>query len=78
MREGCDDFNKLEFLHVIKSMRKEAFKQSTIKSAFRKSGIWPLNARIVLDKLPTVDRPVTPLLLAEVIPLSPATLVTAI
>ena len=26
VREGCNNFNKLEFLHVIKSMRKEAFK----------------------------------------------------
>jgi hypothetical protein len=39
VREGCNDFNKLEFLYAIKSMRKDAFKQSTIKSAFKKLGI---------------------------------------
>jgi hypothetical protein len=39
MRKSYNNFNKLEFLYAIKSMRKEAFKQSTIKSAFRKLGI---------------------------------------
>jgi hypothetical protein len=60
VRLGGSDFNKVEFLHTIKSMRKDAFKTSTIISAFRLSGIWPINAQIVLSKLRTIDRPVTP------------------
>jgi len=80
VREGCDDFNRVEFLHCIKDMRKDAFKRSTIQSAFKKSGIWPLNASIVLDKLPTIDRPVTPLPSALQIPdpATPPTPVTAL
>jgi hypothetical protein len=41
VRLGGSDFNKVEFLNAIKSMRKDAFKTSTIISAFKLSVIWP-------------------------------------
>ena len=51
-RTRCEVFNKLEFLAAIKTIRKQTFKYQTIKSAFRATGIWPLNPNIVIDKLP--------------------------
>jgi hypothetical protein len=54
VRLGGSDFNKVEFLHAIKSLRKDAFKTSTIISAFKQSGIWPLNAEVVLSKLRSI------------------------
>ena len=50
-RAGCPDFNKLEFLAAITSIRRQAFKPSTIVSAFRKTGLIPYNPEIVLERL---------------------------
>ena len=78
VRQGTEDFNKVEFLHAIRSIRNKAFKTSTIQSGFRKSGIWPLDENQVLDRLPTVadDRvtpPPPPLLSCELSPPTPVT-----
>lgn len=74
VRDGTEDFNKVEFLHVIKEIRYEAFKSLIVKYAFRKAGIWPINAEIVLSKI----RPKTPPPQAESDePSTPATLYTA-
>lgn len=40
-REGCTDFNKLEFLHVIHDVRRHTFKPSTVQKAFEFAGVWP-------------------------------------
>jgi len=50
-RTGCSDFNKIEFLAAIGSIREKAFKRSTIISAFKKTGLIPYNPCIVLSKL---------------------------
>ncbi|KAF2194150.1 hypothetical protein K469DRAFT_709657 [Zopfia rhizophila CBS 207.26] len=79
VRHGTDDFNKVKFLHYIYRIRKQAFKPATIKSAFKKTGIWPLNGDIVIDRLPTVDvRRATPPPPPTTIPVSPPTPVSAV
>jgi len=65
-RTGCSDFNKLEFLSAITSIREQAFKESTIISSFRRTCLIPYNPAIVLSRLPesvyvpSYDPPVTP------------------
>ncbi|KAF2189448.1 hypothetical protein K469DRAFT_700638 [Zopfia rhizophila CBS 207.26] len=79
VRHGTDDFNKVEFLYYIHWIRKQAFKPATIKSAFKKTGIWPLNGDIVIDRLLTVDvRRATPPPPSTTIPVSPPTPVSAV
>lgn len=51
VRDGLTEITKLEFLSVIEGVRKEAFKATTIKSAFKKTGIHPYNPDIVLRPL---------------------------
>ena len=51
VRDGVSNITKLEFLAIIQQIRKEAFKRTTILSAFKKTGIWPLNPQLVLEKL---------------------------
>jgi hypothetical protein len=56
VRDGLTNITKIEFLSCIEDERRQAFKSSTILSAFRKTGIWPYNPEIVLktmkDRLP--------------------------
>jgi hypothetical protein len=67
-RTGCSDFNKLEFLSAIASIRRQAFKRTTILSSFRRTGLIPYNPEIVLARLqeysplnqPTSPRPILP------------------
>jgi len=47
---------KVEFLSEVKHIRHQTFKRSTIKTAFRKAGLWPLNPHEVLNKLPPLPR----------------------
>ena len=54
-RTGCEAFNKLEFLAALETIRKQTFKNQTIKSAFRTTGIWPFNPKIVIEKLRPED-----------------------
>jgi hypothetical protein len=49
------DFKKVEFLHALPNIRDKAFTESTIKSAFRKSGLVPYNPNVVLDSLPDLE-----------------------
>jgi hypothetical protein len=51
IRDGLLNITKLEFLSCIGDVRKQAFKRSTILSAFRKTGIWPLDSQKVLPAL---------------------------
>jgi len=60
-RSGCTEFNKLEFLQAISSIRDATFKQSTIKSGWAQAGIWPWDPQKALHKvqeeLPTTPPP---------------------
>ena len=49
VRDGVINITKLEFLGCIQQVRKQAFKRETILSAFRKTGISPLNPQVVLE-----------------------------
>ena len=51
VRDGITQITKLEFLRLIQQIRKQAFKESTIRSAFKKTGIMPFNPGIILEKL---------------------------
>ena len=43
VRDGLVNITKLEFLSCIEDVRRQAFKESTILSAFQKTGIWLTN-----------------------------------
>jgi len=58
-RTGCSDFNKIEFLAAIDSIRVQAFKHSTILSVFRKCGLIPYSTSIILSKLQESTPPPT-------------------
>ncbi|PWW79745.1 hypothetical protein C7212DRAFT_157020 [Tuber magnatum] len=50
-RTSCSDFNKVEFLPAITSIRQQVFKRSTILSAFHKTGLILCNPDLVLSHL---------------------------
>lgn len=50
-RWGGDADDKRNFFRIIKTVRKETFKSSTIKSSFKDTGLWPFNAKIVPDQI---------------------------
>ena len=49
-RSGCSEFNKIEFLNAIDSIRSLTFKPTTIFSAFKETGIISFDPSIVLEK----------------------------
>ena len=51
VRLGDTQFSKLEFLAAFQTMRTQTFKSSTIRHAFRETGIVPLNPEMVLAKI---------------------------
>lgn len=51
VRDGLTSITKLEFLGCIQGVRNQAFKESTIKSAFEKTGIYPFHPHRVLKVL---------------------------
>jgi hypothetical protein len=51
VRDGCANITKIEFLSVIQEVRRKAFKEETILSAFRKSGLVPYNPLVVLRRI---------------------------
>ncbi len=51
IRMGNRDYNWMDFFTDIERIRRQTFKESTIKSSFKKTGIWPFNLEIVLQKL---------------------------
>ena len=73
---GSSDFNKLEFFAALSSIRKQIFKQTTILSAFRQTGLIPFSPDIVLSKLPatTPSPPSTPPPAAPELPTVPLTI----
>jgi hypothetical protein len=50
-RLGCTDYNKLEFLADFERFRRQALRPETIVSAVQKTGIYPINIAVVLDKV---------------------------
>jgi DDE superfamily endonuclease/Tc5 transposase DNA-binding domain len=68
-RMGNRDYSRVDFFADIEGIRNQTFKELTIKSAFKKTGIWPFNPEIVLQKLkefeppqrtPTPETPLSP------------------
>ena len=60
-RTGCSDFNNVELLHALRSIREPTFKKNTILTAFRKTGLLPFAPKIVLKQLRKApSRPTTP------------------
>jgi hypothetical protein len=60
------DYNIASFLRDLSSIRTDTFKTSTVKSAFRKSGMWPISMKTVIEKMkiyspPQLDEPSVPL-----------------
>jgi DDE superfamily endonuclease len=51
IRIGDTKFSKIEFLAVLKNIRRQTFKQSTILSAFRRTDIVPFDPKRVLAPL---------------------------
>jgi hypothetical protein len=60
IRDGLINITKIEFLSCIQQVRIQAFKQSTILSAFRKTGIHPFNPHPVLQILAARQAQKTP------------------
>ena len=56
-RTGCGDFNKLEFLAAIDSIRQQTFKRNSILSSFRECGLVPYRPSIVLAKVQEYEAP---------------------
>ena len=52
----CDDFNKIEFLEALGSIRAKTFKISTILSVFKETGLYSYNPAKVLDKLQAQEK----------------------
>lgn len=58
---GWVSMTKRMFWSVFKKAWKDSFTEKNIKSAFKKTGIWPLKKEIVISQLPTVIKaPQTP------------------
>ena len=51
VRDGLVHITKIEFLSCIEEVRRQAFKESTILTSFKKTGIWPFNPQPVLKIL---------------------------
>lgn len=51
IRAGVENFDRLEFLDAIPAIRDLAFKPSTVRSAFVKTGIVPWNPNTILEKI---------------------------
>jgi len=58
MRCGAEEFNKLDCLTYLNTIRSTALSEKTIRSGFRESGIYPFNPDKVLKQLP--KRAMTP------------------
>ncbi len=80
-RTGCRDFNKVEFLNSITSIRRDTFKTTTIQSAFRKTGLHPIDPKLVLDTLQEYQTTPPPLSSStsyndDIVPTTPLTIRT--
>jgi hypothetical protein len=60
---GGQPCGKTEFLRIIGPVRREAFNQQIIRDFFKERGIWPVDARDIVDRL--ASKLVIPDLIAE-------------
>ena len=51
VQNGDETFSKVEFLNAFNTFRRKAFKESTIRSAWKKTGLIPYNPALVTDKV---------------------------
>src|SRR5438874_2619728 len=51
LRTGAKDITKTDFFATIAWVRQETFRLGTIRSGWRRSGIFPFNPQLVLDEL---------------------------
>jgi hypothetical protein len=59
MNSCCENFNKIEFLHALKSIQHEAVTPQAIVKSFHRAGIHPFSPQTVYDRI-GVERPKTP------------------
>ena len=50
LQNGDETFSKVEFLSAFNSFRRQAFKEFTIRSAWKKTGLIPYSPACVIDK----------------------------
>jgi hypothetical protein len=60
VRTGDTEFTKVEFLAAFDKIRHQTFKESTVKSAFRKTGLIPYDPTIVINAMREYEPRVTP------------------
>ncbi|KJZ75905.1 hypothetical protein HIM_04729 [Hirsutella minnesotensis 3608] len=51
VRDGCANITKIEFLSVIQEVRRKAFREDSILSAFKKSGLVPYDPLVVMRRI---------------------------
>ena len=54
---GNRDYSRTDFFADIEEIRRQTFKESMIKSAFKKTGIWPFNPHTVIRKIKQFEPP---------------------
>jgi hypothetical protein len=54
-RMGNQYYSKLDFLLDLQNIRQQTFKETTIKSSFKRCGIWPFEPDVILDQLKPVE-----------------------
>lgn len=59
-RSGQNEFNRSDFFTALDSIRAKTFKQSTILSGWRETGIIPFKPEVVLQKLRYIQPPTPP------------------
>ncbi len=60
---GDEIFSKVEFLAAFNKFRTKVFKEPTIRSAWKHTGLMPFDSKIVLNEVQIIecsDRPITP------------------
>lgn len=50
-KKGDETFSKVEFLNAFNSLRRKAFKESTIRFAWKKNSLIPYSPALVIDKV---------------------------
>jgi DDE superfamily endonuclease len=60
MRNLDIDYNVASFLHDLGDIREATFKKGTIIGAFKKSGSWPINCNLALEKMKKYSPPEPP------------------
>ena len=55
VRAGADTFTRQDFLFALRDIRKKTFTKKTIIHVWKKSGCHPINADVVIDRLPIYE-----------------------